>query len=141
MKLKYALAFLDMSERFGETSESNRLKVGAMLVNRKGFPVAVGCNGTPSGWPTNVCEDGDGKTSSVVRHAEKAALDKLRNSAEKAEDCIMFVSHEPCLSCAIEIVDAGITEVWYKHDYVSNAYGSGVDYLKSAGIIVVNPNH
>ncbi|BAU40047.1 hypothetical protein [Ralstonia phage RSP15] len=142
MKYKYALAFLDMAERFGQTSTAERLKVGALLVNHKGFPVAVGCNGTPAGWKHNYCEDPEtGFTLPVVRHAERAALDKLRNSSEKAENCIMFISHAPCLNCAIEMVDAGLSEVWYKHPYFKEGveYREGIDYLKSRGVIVTNP--
>lgn len=132
MKLKYKQAFLDMACRFGETSEANRLKVGAMLV-KGSFPIACGTNGQPPKWHTEICEDELGNTLPTVRHAEKACLDKLRNSHETAEGCVMFVSHSPCLSCSIEIVSSGIKHVVYKHDY--RCY-DGVAYLKKHGVVV-----
>lgn len=56
MKLKYKLAFMDMAERFGQTSEAVRLKVGCLLV-KNGHIIAEGVNGMPPEWPTEVCED------------------------------------------------------------------------------------
>lgn len=123
---------MDMTCRFGETSQSTRLKVGAMLM-KDGNPIAWGVNGTRSGWHTNVCEDSEGNTTKDVRHAEIAALDKLRRSSETSVGATLFLSHSPCLPCAVEIVEAGIVEVIYRHDYRDSA---GLDYLYEKNIIV-----
>ena len=45
MKDKYLSAMMDMTLRFAETSEAQRLKVAAMLVKR-GSILAIGINGT-----------------------------------------------------------------------------------------------
>lgn len=132
MKAKYKLAFLDMAIRFGQTSEATRLKVGALLVKNGGI-ISEGCNGQPAGWPTEVCEGPDGQTLPTVRHAEKAALDKMRNKTETCEGSTMFVSHAPCLPCSIEIVASGVKEVIYAVDYRSQ---DGVNYLRSRGVKV-----
>lgn len=116
IKDKYHKAFLDMAIRFGETSESNRLKVGAMLV-RDGKILSQGVNGQPPGWPTEVCEDDEGNTLPTVRHAEVACLEKLWNSSETALGATMYVSHSPCINCAIKLLTAGVKAVYYKHDY------------------------
>lgn len=123
---------MDMTCRFGETSQSTRLKVGAMLM-KDGNPIAWGVNGTRSGWHTNVCEDSEGNTTKDVRHAEIAALDKLRRSSETSVGATLFVSHSCCLPCAVEVVEAGVVEVVYRHDYRDS---SGIDYLIEKGIIV-----
>lgn len=123
---------MDMTCRFGETSQSTRLKVGAMLM-KDGNPIAWGVNGTRAGWHTNVCEDSEGNTTKDVRHAEIAALDKLRRSSETSVGATLFVSHSCCLPCAVEIVEAGVMEVVYRHDYRDSA---GIDYLLEKGIIV-----
>jgi dCMP deaminase len=125
MKNKYLQAMMDMTERFGQTSEATRLKVGASIVKNEAI-ISLGVNGTYPGWETNVCEDEDGKTSWFVRHAEAAALDKLVKSTESAEDAIMLVSHAPCAMCALRIKDAGIKKVYYRHAYRDE---SGVEYL------------
>lgn len=132
MKRKYLDAFMDMTERFAQTSEAKRLKVGAMLL-KNGNPIAVGVNGTRAGWHTNVCEDENGNTKPEVRHAEVAALDKLRVIRETSDGCTLLVTHSCCLNCAIEVFEAGITEVVYRDDYRSSA---GIDYLKSKGVKV-----
>ena len=133
MKHKYVTAFMDMTCRFAQTSEAERLKVGAMLC-KDGNPIAFGVNGTRSGWYTNKCEDEHGNTTSAVRHAEIAALDKLRRSTETSVGATLFVSHCPCLSCSVEIVEAGIEKVFYKFDY-RNA--DGLKYLREHGIPVI----
>lgn len=133
MKQKYIDAFMDMAIRFGQTSESKRLHVGAMLVKGDNI-ISHGVNGTRSGWYTNVCEDENGNTTPAVRHAEIAALDKLRKSHETSVGATLFVSHMPCLNCAVELVDAGIVKVYYKHEY---RLTDGVEYLLNHGIEVI----
>lgn len=130
MKEKYLAAFMDMAERFGQTSAAERLKVGALLVKDDRI-ISLGVNGTPKGWPSEVCEGPDGQTWPHVRHAEKAALDKLRSSPESGAGSVMFVSHSPCMPCAIEIVDSGIQAVYYRHEYRSD---DGIRYLQAKGV-------
>lgn len=132
MKERYIEALMDMAERFGKTSYAERLKVGALVYKRDSI-IALGCNGQPSGWPTEVCEGTDGKTLDTVRHAEVAALEKLINSTETAEGSVMFVSHAPCKGCAIKIVGAKIKKVYYRHTYRSTA---GIEYLLDKGVEV-----
>lgn len=56
MKKKYKEAFMDVTIRFGETSEAERLKVGCLIVKGDQI-ISQGVNGMPPGWPTEVCED------------------------------------------------------------------------------------
>lgn len=132
MKNKYLLALMDMVERFGQTSEANRLKVGA-LIYKKDSVIALGVNGQPSGWKSECCEDEEGNTLPTVRHAEAAALEKLWKSTETAEGATMFVSHCPCLQCSIKIVTSGIKTVYYRNDYRDM---SGIEHLKQNGVSV-----
>lgn len=132
MKQKYLEALMDMTERFGLTSEATRLKVGASIV-KNGTIISLGVNGTYSGWHTNVCEQADGTTSAFTRHAEAAALDKLVTSTESARDAIMLISHAPCLQCSLRIREAGIRNIYYRHQYRDN---SGVQYLQDNDVVV-----
>ena len=132
MKQKYHAAFLDMAVRFGQTSEANRLKVGALLV-RDGKILSQGVNGTPPKWESEVCEGEDGKTLPHVRHAEIACLEKLWNSTETAEGATMYISHSPCLPCAIKLLTAGISSVYFKEEYRCD---EGVKFLKRNGVEV-----
>ena len=132
MKRKYDLAFMDMAERFGQTSEATRLKVGAMLV-RDGKILSQGVNGQPPGWHTELCEDAEGYTLPTVRHAEVACLEKLWNSPDTAKGSVLYCSHSPCLPCSIKLFTAGVSKVYYRHAY---RHSDGVDFLKSKGVDV-----
>lgn len=134
MKQKYLSAFMDMTERFAQTSEAKRLKVGACLI-KNGNPVCFGVNGTPSGWHSNVCEGDDGLTLDCVSHAEINCLNKLRRLNESAEGGTLLITHACCVRCAHEIADSGIEHVIYKNEY---RLTNGLDYLKSKGIQVFN---
>ena len=125
MKEVYKLALIDMACRFAETSYAKKLKVGCLIFKNDSV-IALGCNGQPPGWHTEVCEDDNGNTLSTVRHSEDAALQKLWNSSETADGAEMFISHKPCLNCSIKIVTAGIRKVYYRHDYRCN---DGIEYL------------
>lgn len=132
MKEKYLLAFMDMAERFAETSEATRLKVGALIIKNDSV-ISLGINGSYPGWWTNACEDETGQTAWYVRHAEVAALDKLVRSNESSEGAIMIVSHLPCKMCSLRIKDSGITSVYYRHQYRDD---SGLKYLLNNGVLV-----
>ena len=133
MKPKYALAFMDMACRFGETSEATRLKVGALIVKDNAI-ISLGINGTPKGWHTNKCENSNNETEWFVKHAEIQALNKLRNSTETAKGSSMFCSHACCMNCAIDIVDAGIVQFYYRDVYRCD---KGLKYLRDNGVKVV----
>lgn len=133
MKQKYALALMDMTCRFGETSEAQRLKVGAMIYKNDSC-ISLGTNGQPPKWETEVCEDKYGQTLPTVRHAEAAALEKLYLSTETSEGAEMFISHSPCLNCSLKIVAAKIKRVWYRNEFRTI---EGLAYLKSQGVEVI----
>lgn len=159
MKQKYLHAWAKCLNVFRETSEAKRLKVAAFLF-KDGNMVSHAINGTPSGWPTNECEDkiyqideGGFRTSDYpfkdnydnyklvtkdcVIHAEEQCLQKMWHSHETTNGCTMLVSHSPCLKCSIKILTAGITEVYYMHDYRDS---SGLEYLKQNGVKVTKMN-
>lgn len=131
-KEKYKQAFMKMAEVFASTSEAKRLKVGCVIVKNDTI-IALGVNGQPPGWHTEVCEDDNNQTLPTVRHAEEAALQKLWKSTETSDGAEMYVSHAPCLNCAIKIVTAGINRVYYRQQYRDE---SGISYLKSKNIEV-----
>ena len=132
MKEKYLMAMMDMTLRFAETSEAQRLKVAAMLVKR-GSILSIGINGTYPGWETNDCEDETGQTAWYTRHAEGACLDQMLHSNETTDGSIMLVTHAPCKMCSLRIKEAGISSVFYRNDYRDL---SGVEYLQQAGVEV-----
>ena len=132
MKHKYKQALMDMSERFGQTSAAERLKVGCLIYKNESI-ISLGVNGQPPGLDYERCEDINGDTEPTVRHAEIAAFEKLWNSAETSTGAEIFISHQPCLACSIKIATAKISKVYYRHPYRCD---KGIDYLISVGIPV-----
>lgn len=118
---------------FAKNSYCKRNQVGCIIVTKSGL-LSVGYNGTSPGRP-NVCEGVDGRTLPEVRHAEQNALSKFRCSGETTEGSIMFLTLMPCLICALDIVEAGISHVYYSDEYRSR---DGIDYLKQNNISVTH---
>jgi dCMP deaminase len=133
MKQKYINAFMEMTERFAQTSEANKLKVGACLI-KNGNPIAYGINGSLPKWHTNACEDENGDTIvGDVIHAEINALNKLRKIGETSIGATLMTTVACCIRCAHEIVDAGIVKVYYRDEYKNQ---EGLKYLKDNGVVV-----
>lgn len=133
MKQVYLEAFMDMVERFAQTSNATRLKVGSCLI-KNGNPLCFGVNGSVEGHPSNICEDTEGNTLSHIRHSEIACLNKLRTINETSIGCTMLITHAPCINCSYEIVASGIKQVYFRHDYRCR---KGIEYLRSNGVGVV----
>jgi dCMP deaminase len=91
------------------------------------------------------CNGGDGyyyehtqwkglKTFDEVIHSEANAVSRLASSTESGIGAILFCTHSPCLQCSKIIYGAGITSVYYKHDYRKN---DGIEFLRKCGIEVL----
>lgn len=141
MKTKYIDAYMKVAETFADLSSAVRLKVGAIIVKDNRI-ISIGYNGTPAGWD-NACEyefihpqtkEPELVTKSIVLHAERNALDKLAKGNEGGLGSSMFVTHAPCLECAKSIYGAGITDVYYKHEYRSS---DGLVFLQNCGLNLV----
>lgn len=119
------------AEAFAECSNATRLKVGAVIVRDNNI-ISAGYNAQP----THInapCELPDGTTDPRVRHAEKNALMRLLRSGHSSLGASLFVTHSCCMHCAVDIVDAGIIKVYYRHAYRDF---SGVEYLQRNGVSV-----
>lgn len=131
MKTKHKLAYMECAEAFAKCSVGLRLKVGCVIVKNNRI-ISCGYNALPSHLDGPL-EDEEGKTKPEVRHAEKNALMGLVKSNESAVGATLFCTHACCKFCAIDIVDSGIKEVFYKHEYRST---DGIKYLKEKGVAV-----
>lgn len=151
--------YMTIAFECSKMSRAQRLQVGAIIVKNNNI-LSFSWNGTPEGWD-NTCEervymsvdaggwldiediekqwphiDSDGrryklKTKPEVLHAERNALDKLARGSESGMGAAMFVTHSPCLECAKSIYGAGITVLYYKHDYRNT---DGLEFLKRCGV-------
>lgn len=131
MKQKHINAYLQSAEAFANCSNATRLKVGAVIVKDNRI-ISCGYNAMPE-HISDPCELPDGTTDPRVRHAEKSALMGLVRSNQSAVGSVLFCTHACCEFCSIDIVDAGIAKVYYKHAYRCT---KGVDYLQRYGVEV-----
>lgn len=128
---KYDLAYLKMAKTWGDLSQCDRKKVGALIV-KDGMIISDGFNGTPAGFE-NSCEDDEGYTKWYVLHAEANAILKVAKSANDCKEATLYITLSPCKECSKLILQAGITRVVYMQDYKDT---SGIDFLKAANIQV-----
>jgi len=73
----------------------------------------------------NECTGQEGNCGCV--HAEMALLEKMPHPK------IVFVSHSPCINCAIALVAAGVRHVSYVKEYRRT---DGITYLLRRGVSV-----
>lgn len=129
-ELRYHQMYMAVAKTIADRmSFCERKKVGSVIV-KGGNIIAYGWNGMPKGEP-NICELDPDTTNPLVLHAEKNALNKLRRSTETSVGADLYVTMCPCKTCAIEIVDAEISRVFYLEIYRCT---SGIDHLTKSGI-------
>jgi len=131
MKPKHIKAYMKCAEAFAECSNATRLKVGSVIVKDNRI---ISCGYNAHAEHINApCELPDGTTDPRLRHSEKNALMGLVRSNQSAVGAALFCTHACCKFCAIDVVDAGISAVYYRHRYRDD---SGVQYLMDNGVLV-----
>jgi dCMP deaminase len=129
---------MKVAETYAQLSSARRLQVGCVIVKNDTI-IGIGYNGMPSGWD-NKCEDDvyvddmhvQLVTKPEVIHAEANALAKVTRSTNSSEGASIFVTHAPCMDCAKQIYQAGISEVIFKHLNLKN--NDGIDFLIKCNI-------
>ena len=106
-------------------AECKGLKVGAVLVlgNRV---VSTGYNGAPEGWDNcsqgKVCPrcdnreafgSGNGYDKCICVHAEMNAIAAAARYGIAIDGSEIYVTHQPCFTCAKELIQAGVRRVYY----------------------------
>jgi len=146
MKPKFIDYYMKIAEVTSGLSYAKRLQVGAVIVKDNQI-LATGYNGMPSGWE-NVCETEHevyvGDTTKTIKtlqlttkpevlHAETNAIAKVAQSTESSLGATLFCTHAPCIECAKLIYQSGLTTVYYKNEYRSDA---GIKFLQLSGVNV-----
>lgn len=117
--------FMQIAHLVATRATCPRRQVGALIVRDKRI-LATGYNGAPRGlahcpeggpehdWPTGCMRAGH-----CIRslHAEQNALLQAAMIGIPCEGSSMYVTCQPCNSCAKMIINAGIVRVIYEGDY------------------------
>jgi dCMP deaminase len=128
--MKHDDLYMRIADTVARQSHCVRLKVGAVVVRDSNI-VSFGWNGTPSGF-SNVCEDGE-ETRSAVVHAEANAIAKAARSTVSTAGSTIYLTHSPCWTCALSIVQSGIKRVVYRELYRDS---NPLYMMEQAGVIV-----
>jgi dCMP deaminase len=113
-------------------STCDRARVGAIIVKDRRI-LTTGYNGSPAGLPH--CDDVghlivDGHCVRTL-HAEQNAIIQAAQHGVSVRDGTMYVTHQPCLTCAKMIINAGLIRVIYAGHYPDQ---NSVAFLAQAGV-------
>lgn len=130
-------SWMNVAKEIALNSYAQRNKVGAILV-KDGNIIAIGYNGTPSGFE-NKCEESyvheisgvQKRTKREVLHAESNAIAKCARSVYSSKDSDLYVTLSPCFECSKMIIQSGIKRVFYEEEYRDL---SGLELLKKANV-------
>lgn len=137
---------MGVARLWSEHSTCSRLPVGA-VISRDGRSFSTGYNGAPAGMPhcdhrECTCRYPDhllgddpkcpkhGPCRTAV-HAELNALMFAARFGLATEGAELHTTHQPCLNCAMAIVNGGIIRVVFEFPYRDNG---GLDLLTAAGV-------
>lgn len=133
---RYDRAYLRLALSWAQLSHCSRKKVGAIIV-KDAIIISDGYNGTPAGFD-NCCENEEGNTHWYVLHAEANAILKVAKSTNNCKDATLYLTHSPCKDCSKLVLQSGIKRLVYQEAYKDT---SGIDFLKNAGLEVVQIEH
>jgi dCMP deaminase len=124
--------FMGITFAVSRRSTCDRARVGAIIVKDQSI-LTTGYNGSPSGLPH--CDDVghlmvDGHCVRTL-HAEQNAIIQAAQHGVSIRGATIYVTHQPCLTCARMIINAGLVRVVYAGDYI-DAYS--VEFLAQAGV-------
>ena len=119
---------MDFAMALTRRATFKRFQVGCEITSQDMTQIyGFGYNGTAKGRSHEECRvDQPGGCGCV--HSEINALIKVRANDPKK---VVFVTAQPCITCAKAIVNSGVSKVYYRSAYRSD---EGLDILKDAGI-------
>lgn len=115
--------FMSQSLLISTRSTCTRLAVGATIVRDRRV-ISAGYNGSVSGdvhCSDIGCKIVDGHCIRTV-HAEVNAILQCAKFGVQTDGSALYVTHFPCLQCSKVIIQAGIKELYYLHDYNNSEY-------------------
>ena len=108
---KWDRRYFNLAKHVSNWSKDPKAKVGAVLLNQQGWPIALGYNGFPAGVEDDIAklENGLLKNQMVV-HAEQ---NTLLCAGSRARNGTIYVFGKPiCPRCAVLLIQAGVTRIY-----------------------------
>lgn len=122
-RLKWEQYFMLNAHLISMRSTCNRLNVGSVLVKNNRI-ISTGYNGGISG--DDHCLDAgcyvvDNHCLRCL-HSEENAILQCALQGVSTKGSQIYVTHFPCIHCMKKILQAGITKIYYTHDYKNHDY-------------------
>jgi dCMP deaminase len=138
--------YMELASNLAQRSHCVKIKVGAVLTKDTRI-VSLGYNGPPAGthncdmeWPQTGCPRDSKGGCSLALHAEQNAIIYASKNNVPLENCSIYVTLAPCLSCARIIYASGIKKAIYLNSYAEYkgiGIEEGVEFLTKFGIEVI----
>lgn len=124
MRKSWNQYFIELAENVATRGTCDRAYVGCVLVNSENRIVSTGYNGSIKGNPH--CDEvghtmRDGHCIATI-HAEMNALLYCAKEGISVKDCKAYVTHFPCLNCTKALIQAGISQIYYRNAYRIDEY-------------------
>ena len=136
-RISFEDLFVETTKLVAKRSSCVKAQQAALLIKDNRI-ISFGYNGPPAG-TLNCLEDGGeeicGKDSNgscfLGVHAEQNAIGYASRNGIDTEECIIYCTMSPCISCAKLVVAAGIKEFYYLTEY---RLDDGLRFLEYCGI-------
>jgi dCMP deaminase len=106
---KWDNRFMLLARHVAMWSKDPSTKVGAVIVDAKRRVIALGYNGFPRGVDDSPERYADRPTK--YAHVVHAELNAILNALGPVDGCTLYVTLEPCTTCAKAIIQSGIARV------------------------------
>ena len=111
-------------------SKDPSTQVGACIVGADNKILSVGYNGAPNGfsdelmpWGVREAENHYDTKYPYICHSELNAILNFRGNMRELAGARIYVHYFPCVECTKAIIQAGIREVIYLHDFKHESFG------------------
>lgn len=126
--------FMEMADVVAKRSTCNRLHVGCVIA-RDHRILTTGYNGSPAGFPH--CDDVghlmvDGHCRRTL-HGEHNAIIQAALHGVSISGATVYLTHQPCLTCALMLIQAGIARLVYRGEYND---ALAWEMLRQSGIVL-----
>lgn len=133
MRLTWDEYFMSQAILMSARGTCPRAKVGAVITKKKKV-IATGYNGSVVCEKHCIDDDCLLKDGHCVRtvHAEINAICQCARTGSNCENSTIYITHFPCLACTKSLIQSGISEIVYFHEYRRDPYAD--ELLRLSGI-------
>lgn len=135
--------FMNIAQVVASRSNCVKRKVAAIIVKDRRI-ISTGYNGTPRGTTNcneggcprcnNLAASGTSLSECLCSHGEENAITQAAYHGTSVKGATLYSTFSPCLLCTKMIINSGINEVVYNHDYPLSDVPMAL--LREAGVTI-----